>query len=239
MDGGQIGRWPAVCVCCGSSQLTLMPVLWPELIDAWRLSDHQVEYINRQQGLHCVQCRCSLRAMALARAIMRCYGYSGLFRDFVRERRIQRLRLLEINAAGFLTQFLARAAGHILVAYPAVDMMAMPFADATFDLVVHSDTLEHLTDPTRGLAECYRVLKPGGFCAFTVPMVVERLTLSREGMPPSYHNTPEERGADQMVRTEYGADAWRQVVEVGFDECRIFSLEYPACQAFVGVKMAR
>jgi SAM-dependent methyltransferase len=209
--------------------------LWDELIAAWRLARYEVAYIDRQQGLHCAGCLCNLRAMALAKAIMNCFGYSGLFQNFVLDSVIQDLRILEVNKAGELTQFLACAPGHVLRSYPDIDMMSLSYDQATFDLVVHSDTLEHVPHPVRGLSECARVLKPGGYCAFTVPMVVDRLTLSRAGLLPSYHGSAA-NPADCLVHTEYGADAWRHVIQAGFQECRMFSLEYPAAQALVGVK---
>ncbi|MUG98652.1 methyltransferase domain-containing protein [Scytonema sp. UIC 10036] len=224
-----------ICYCCGSTSFKEQNVLWKELIDEWRIGHHEVEYINRQQGMHCTECNSNLRSIALSVALMRCFGYKGLFKDFVTESKIQDLQILEINEAGSLTQFLTKIPGHHLKIYPEIDMMNINYVDESFDLIVHSDVLEHIKHPVRGLSECYRVLKPGGYCAFTVPMIVDRLTLFREGLPPSYHGSGENL-VDFLVYAEYGCDAWKHIMQSGFQECRIFSIEYPSAQALVAVK---
>ncbi|BAZ41266.1 type 11 methyltransferase [Calothrix sp. NIES-4101] len=224
-----------ICNCCGSTHFQHQDVLWEELIVEWRISNYEVDYINQQQGYHCQNCHSNLRSNVLALSIMRSYSYQGLFQDFVKEKKKQDLQVLEVNEAGSLTQFLRQMPGHQLKMYPEVDMMNMSFADMTFDLVVHSDVLEHIKYPIRALSECYRILKPGGYCAFTVPMIIERLTNSRQGMPPSYHGSGDNK-EDYLVYTEYGSDAWKQVIQAGFQECRIFSINYPAAQALVAVK---
>jgi SAM-dependent methyltransferase len=211
------------------------PVLWKELIDQWRLASHEVAYVDRQQGLHCAACSSNLRCMVLAKAIMACFDYLGTFRDFVRSETARSLRVLEINEAAALTPFLREIPGHVLGCFPEVNMMTLPYEDQSFDLVIHSDTLEHIERPIRGLSECHRVLRRGGFCSFTVPIIVDRLTISREGLPPSFHGSPS-NPADCLVYTEYGADAWKHVILAGFRECRIVSLDYPASQALVGVR---
>jgi len=224
-----------ICYCCGSISFKKQDVLWKELIDEWRISTSEVKYINQQQGLSCQECHSNLRSMVLAMSIMKYFGYAGLFKDFVKQKKFQNLQILEINEAGTLTKFLSEISGHNLQVYPELDMRNIKFADMFFDLVIHSDVLEHIKHPIRGLSECYRILKPGGCCAFTVPMIVDRLTISREGMPPSYHGSGENQ-PDFMVHTEYGCDAWKDVIQAGFQECRIFSIEYPSAQALVAVK---
>lgn len=46
---------------------------------------------------------------------------------------------------------------------------ALPFADASFDLILATDILEHLDDDLAGLRELARVLVPGGTVLITVP----------------------------------------------------------------------
>lgn len=222
------------CVCCGSSTLSFTPVLWPELIQEWRLSPAEAETIDRQQGHHCVACRSNLRSMALAHAILTTFGAEGTFDRFMDERG-KSLAILEINEAGQLTQFLSRAPRHRLASYPAVDMHALPYPSASHDLVVHSDTLEHVEFPVAALGECRRVLRPGGACAFTVPLVAGRLTSSRAGLAPSHHLGGPVKDPSVLVRTEYGADAWLHVLEARFRECRIVPLDFPAACALVGI----
>ncbi len=47
------------------------------------------------------------------------------------------------------------------------DISALPFADAAFDAVVAMHMLYHVPDPAVGIAEMYRVLKPGGVALVT------------------------------------------------------------------------
>lgn len=49
------------------------------------------------------------------------------------------------------------------------DIYALPYADNTFDAAILSEVLEHLDRDVDGLQEVYRVLKPGGAVAITVP----------------------------------------------------------------------
>jgi SAM-dependent methyltransferase len=222
---------PAACAACGHPEFASKQVLWPELVAAWELSPGEVACIDRQQGTHCLKCGNNLRMVALAAAIMRTVGIDAPLAELPRAR--PGLRVLEINEAGFLTALLRPLAGHRLVRFPEFDMTELRLPDAGFDLVIHSDTLEHVPDPVRGLAECRRVLAPGGACIFTVPIVVGRLTRRRDGLPPSYHGSPGNETEDQLVVSEFGADAWAFPLQAGFSSCEVVALEYPAALAMV------
>ena len=222
-------------MCCDGTQFAFSPVLPPELIAQWELAPAEADYINHQQGFHCTACGSNLRAMVLARAIVRSLHGSEPLAAFVRTSAARALRVLEINHAATLTPFLEQLPGHTIVHYPDVDMTALPHAGASFDLVCHSDTLEHVDRPVLGLRECRRVLAPRGVLAYTVPLIVGRLTRRRDDLPPSYHLGSPENPARVRVWTEYGADAWLQLMDAGFDECRIVALAPPSAHALVAV----
>ena len=51
----------------------------------------------------------------------------------------------------------------------AGDVLQMPYEDATFDVVLASEILEHVPEDDRAITELVRVLRPGGLLAVTVP----------------------------------------------------------------------
>jgi SAM-dependent methyltransferase len=79
------------------------------------------------------------------------------------------------------------------------DALCLPFADDTFDRIICSEVMEHLQDDAGAMAELYRVLKPGGRIAVTVPAwLPEKIcwTLSAE-----YH-APLSQGGHVRIYTE-------------------------------------
>jgi len=66
-----------------------------------------------------------------------------------------------------------RAAGEVpagsLTRAVRADLLALPFPDDYFDVVMASEVLEHIPDDRRALAEIARVVRPGGRVAVTVP----------------------------------------------------------------------
>ena len=178
----------------------------PALIQEWGLTPAEVRLIDRQQGLCCAACHSNLRSMTLAAALLREYGPGQTLAEFVALLGgCARRRLLEINQAGTLTPWLSLFRHYTFVQYPDTDMQNLKIADESFDIVVHSDTLEHVPDPVRGLRECRRVLRPGGKLLFTIPIVPSRLTRRRAGLPPSYHgNHANSHGIHGLQRVRGG-----------------------------------
>ena len=53
--------------------------------------------------------------------------------------------------------------------FTRADVAALPFGDASFDLVVSFETLEHVPDAARAIGELRRVLAPGGLLVASTP----------------------------------------------------------------------
>ncbi len=226
-----------ICPVCGADRFTNDPVLWPELIEQWELAPDEVAYIDLQQGFCCAECKNNLRTMTLAAAVTRAFQFTGSLKDFCRnDDRIRQLTVIEINPAKNLSPILQTLPKHELHSFPQLDMQQMSFANSSIDIILHSDTLEHVPDANAALKESLRVLKPGGHLFYTVPIVVGRLTRTRRSLPPSYHGKSGSNRDDCMVQTEYGADFWCQIFEAGFREVNLTSLIFPASIAIQAIK---
>ncbi|MEU4229712.1 class I SAM-dependent methyltransferase [Nonomuraea sp. NPDC026600] len=66
--------------------------------------------------------------------------------------------------------------------------LEMPFEDGSFDRVIAAEVLEHIPDDMAAMREIFRVLKPGGTAAITVPSFLpERICWA---LDEDYHTAP-------------------------------------------------
>lgn len=219
------------CSVCGGSSFKRQKVLWSELISEWEISEYERDYIDEQQGCHCLSCGANLRIIALSNAIRSAIHTTRTLYDAVHNGELARLHILDCNGAEGLSRILSQLPHYRRADYPEYDMRQLPFSDGCFDLVIHSDTLEHIEDPVVALQECRRVLARNGHLCFTVPIVYGRMTRDRVGLPPSYHGAPGMAKDDYLVHTEFGADVWTFLHRAGFDSVTINHVAFPAAMA--------
>lgn len=67
------------------------------------------------------------------------------------------------------------------------DLAALPFADATFDLVFSKYVFEHLDKPRRTFRGLRRVMKPGGHLVFHTPNLHHYVAWAAMLTPQSFH----------------------------------------------------
>lgn len=105
------------------------------------------------------------------------------------------------------------------------DAQNLTFPDLQFDLVVSSETLEHIPNLDRALAEIHRVLKPDGVHLFTVPLkpgtikTEMRLKVTADGLMtdlilPRLHHPGGSWG--WPVVTEFGEDLPEYLADRGW-----------------------
>jgi 2-polyprenyl-6-hydroxyphenyl methylase/3-demethylubiquinone-9 3-methyltransferase len=88
------------------------------------------------------------------------------------------------------------------VVYEVADACALPYADASFDVVCAMDLLEHVTEPEKLIGEVGRVLRPGGlffFHTFNRTKVAHLIVI--KGVEWFVANTPKDLHVIELFRT--------------------------------------
>jgi len=108
-----------------------------------------LDYLELRDGDRVFDCGCGMGFYLMAMSRLRRLRLCGLDGDLERLRLARRERVPASLVRG--------------------DMERLPFADGRFDKVLMTETLEHVRDDRRALAEVRRVLAPGGVLALSVP----------------------------------------------------------------------
>jgi SAM-dependent methyltransferase len=153
----------------------------------WGLSERQAEALARKESCECSGCGSKLRARRLADVLLDLYPVAGSraddLRSWARSPEAGELRIAEINRIDGVHEALEDLArfhpseyvsnvrpGTHVAGFRHESLMGLTYEDDRFDLVLTSETLEHVPDLATALAEIRRVLVPGGLHVFTVPV---------------------------------------------------------------------
>ena len=92
----------------------------------------------------------------------------------------------------------------------AADMRRLPFEDGSFASVLSVQSIEHVPDPDRAIAETARVLEPGGLAVFVTP---NRLTFG-----------PPDEIIDPYHYVEFSPEELRRLCDGAFDKVELRGL---------------
>ncbi len=112
------------------------------------------------------------------------------------------------------------------------DALALSFEDASLDVIISQEVLEHVPEVDPAISEAARVLRPGGRFLFTVPfhpaadVTVQRAKLV-DGevvhlMAPEFHGNPVSNEGS-LVFFDHGWDILDRFRTHGFDEVSLLS----------------
>jgi SAM-dependent methyltransferase len=234
------------CVVCGRFRPMLYRrrVIPRRLEELWGLSPRLAEALARKESCDCAACGAKLRCRRIAQAVLSFYPIgpppapAPSLARWVEHPEARSLRLAEINRIDGLHDCLVRlphfaasdyrpgsVPGAVVEGVRSEDLTRLTYPDAAFDLVLTSETLEHVPDLDAALGELRRVLVPGGRHIFTVPLLPQTVrTFSRAILRPD--GSAEDRaprichpGGDwgYPVFTEFGSDLPELLRQAGFE----------------------
>lgn len=207
-----------ICSACGkAAKYTSFEPVDEHLQNEWGLPKPLAKMFNKREGMICEGCGSSVRAQGLASAILDSkYGLGAKnLKEWVEKVNATNMQICELNSCHELHKILTGLKNLTYAEYGTSseqDIENLTYSDDSFDMVLHSETLEHVNDPSRAMDECRRVLKPDGSVLFTTPVVWSRVTRVRSKLvdgkivnvePPSYHG---QRTDDYLVFREFGRD---------------------------------
>jgi SAM-dependent methyltransferase len=117
-------------------------------------------------------------------------------------------RLRAVHGAGYVSVDVDQARADV-----AADITDLPFADASFDVVLCVHVLEHVTDDRAAMRQLRRVLRPTGWAVIQVPIQRDVTIEDPEERDPAQRLR--RFGQDDHVRM-YGNDFFDRLREAGF-----------------------
>jgi SAM-dependent methyltransferase len=104
------------------------------------------------------------------------------------------------------------------------DITNLPFENNSFDVVLCNHVLEHIKDDTKAMQELYRVMKPGGWGIFQIPLDQNRTNTFEDDSITDKAERTRIFGQYDHVRV-YGLDYFDKLRTIGFT---VKALDYSA-----------
>ncbi|EKF55413.1 methyltransferase [Galbibacter marinus] len=95
------------------------------------------------------------------------------------------------------------------------DICNLPFEDNQYDVILCNHVLEHIPDDRKAMQELYRVMKPGGWGIFQIPLDMQRSTTFQDDRITDPKERAKIFGQYDHVRV-YGMDYFEKLRSVGF-----------------------
>ena len=96
-----------------------------------------------------------------------------------------------------------------------MDVTALDYPDASFDVIICNHVLEHIREDRRAMGEMFRVLKPGGWAVLNVPVQMKRAATYEDPSVNDPQQQTELFGQPDHVRV-YGKDYVDRLQTAGF-----------------------
>ncbi len=115
------------------------------------------------------------------------------------------------------------------------DVVELPFANASFDVVICIHVLEHIIDDRQAIDELFRVLKPGAWALISVPLLLDRPT--REDPSITDPNDRQRLFGEPTHVRFYGTDLADRLMNAGFEVTLDLAEHIPLDKRWQGKKV--
>lgn len=228
--GGRM-HLPRFCLCCNETTPMLL-----DLESSWEDRDGN-RIPNWRERLVCSHCGMNNRQRLVAKLVQQAAREHAAPRIYLMEQVtpivhwVRRLPGADVQGSEYLGH--QYRGGQVVGGVRHEDIMALSYGDATFDVIVSNDVLEHIPDPAAAFRECCRVLRPGGAVLATFPFHADRQrTLVRATLadgvvhhllPPQYHGNPVSADGS-LVFHDFGWDLLDAMRQAGFSDaaCEVY-----------------
>lgn len=243
---------PVLCNVCGHVGRVFYGLPDPEHEAVFRMA-------RRRESLNCRGCGAPMRIRTLAAGLLDVMADRfGVQADTIEQ--LARawpagVRVLDTDVHSLINKRLAGLPGYVQSVYMDdkangeqvedgvfnVDLQAVPFPDAEFDLIITSEVMEHVRWPEVAHREIRRCLKPGGTYLFTVPyddslertwVLIDSVTDEPLVLPMQFHGDTI-RGEGIKSYRVFGRDLVDDLREVGLDAA-FLRVERPDVGVFGG-----